>query len=362
MSTQNRNGQKKPNSLFKQAVIIICIAIGILLALEVISRLLLPDFQEVKPGQFRKDFQIDPLITSGVFLLDENTFWRVAPNKEAGVNENGFRDAQNTVIKKPEDVYRIICIGDSVTFGVPVELNPPEKTFAKRLEALFEKHPEYGKVEVLNAGNPGYTSYQGLQQLKTRLLKFEPDLVIVQFGINDPSPAVVLSDKEQPTFDKNHYSLYNALGKSALCCAIVKIFRTYGKDNRSSNTELVRVPPDDFKKNLLMILALGELNGFDCLILRPVCIENGRLETLTVYPFPRKAKVVDLLPSFANYAGDRAELFYDPCHLTPKGHELMAKAIFNAIAGYGILDKEGAKKSQASREQAIFQLKTESTK
>lgn len=356
------NRQKKPKSLFAQAVVIFCIVIGILLVLEVISRLLLPDFHKEQPGQFREGYQIDPLITSGTFLLDEDTFWRVAPNKESGVNESGFRDDQNTIIHKPEDVYRIICIGDSVTFGVPVRLNPPEKTFAKRLESLFEEHPEYGKVEVLNAGNPAYTSYQGLKQLKTRLLKFKPDLVIIQFGMNDPSPAVGLSDKEQPKFNKTSFSLYNALGKSALCCAIVKIFRRYGKGDRSSDIELLRVPPDDFRKNSLMMLALGELNGFECLFIKPVGFENGIFETNTNYQFPRKAKIVDVLPSLTNYAGDPAELFYDDCHLTPKGHELFAKTIFNAITVYGILDRKGAKKRQASREQAVFQLKIEESK
>ena len=155
----------------------------------------------------------------------------------------------------------IICIGDSVTFGVPVHLNPPEKTFSKQLESLIGKRFGQDKVEVLNAGNPAYTSYQGLKQLKTRLLKYNPDLLIIQFGINDSSPAVGQTDKEQSTRSGAVLSVYNALSKSAVCCAIVKWLRRNPKNAIPSNGEVQRVPPADFKKNMLMIMALGRRNA-----------------------------------------------------------------------------------------------------
>jgi len=332
-----RRPQKKVTPYFKQFLTILCIVICILLVLELTLRLLLPDFHKVQQGHFRKDYQIDPLITRGEFLLDEHTFWRVSPDEKSGVNTAGFRDKNATTIEKPDGVYRIICIGDSVTFGVPVHLTPPEKTFSKQLESLIGKRFGSDKIEALNAANPGYTSYQGLKQLKTRLLKYKPDLLIVQFGINDSSPAVGQIDKEQTTHSRAFFSVYNALSKSALCCAIVKWLRRNPKNAIPSNGELQRVPPAEFKENMLMIMALGKLHGFECLFIRPVLLENGKLITTANYQTPKDAKIVDMLESFKNYSADPARLFHDNCHLTYEGHELLASTIFDAITKYKLL-------------------------
>jgi lysophospholipase L1-like esterase len=356
MINRKNHPPKKLNSLFKQALTILCIVIFILLILELISRVYLPDFHKVQQGHFRKDYQIDPLITNGVFLLDEHTFWKVAPDEKSGVNNAGFRDRDATTTDKADGVYRIICIGDSVTFGVPVELNPPEKTFPKQLEILLEKRFGSGKVEVLNAGNPGYTSYQGLKQLKTRLRRYNPDLLIVQFGINDSSPAVGQTDKEQSTRSEAFLPVYNALSKSALYCTIVKWLRRNQKNATPSNSEVQRVPPSNFKKNMLMIMAQGKLHDFECIFIKPVRFENGILETLYYYQPPQNAKIVDMLTSFKNYRADPAQLFHDVCHLTPEGHKLLALTIFNAITEYRLLSTEAFDKPASSENTGAFKL------
>jgi len=353
---RKKHPQKKQNSFLKQSLTIVCIVTCILLVLELASHLLLQDFHKVQQGRFRKGYQIDPLITSGVFLLDEHTFWKVAPDEESGVNSAGFRDRNAITTEKPDGAYRIICIGDSVTFGVPVHLNPPEKTFSKQLEALMDKRFGSGKVEVLNAGNPGYTSYQGLKQLKHRLLKYKPDLLIVQFAINDSSPAVGQTDKEQPTRTETGLSLYNALSKSALCCAIVNLFRRNPQSAAPSNGEVQRVPPTDFKKNMLMIMAQGKLHGFECLFIKPVRLEKGKLMTPTYHQPPRNAKAVDTLASFKNYPNDPTQLFHDACHLTPEGHKLLAETIFNAINEYEMLNTEALGRPASSGITGSFKL------
>lgn len=49
------------------------------------------------------------------------------------INSLGYRDREFT-IEKPSDTYRIAVVGDSVTFGVGVEL---EETFVKGIERRF---------------------------------------------------------------------------------------------------------------------------------------------------------------------------------------------------------------------------------
>jgi hypothetical protein len=107
---------------------------------------------------------------------------------------------------------------------------------------------------------------------------------------------------------------------------------------------------------MLMIMALGKLHGFECLFIRPVRFENGKLMTPTYHQPPRNAKAVDTLASFKNYPTDPTQLFHDECHLTPEGHKLLAETIFNAIIGYKMLNTEASGRPASSGISGSFKL------
>src|SRR3954468_15943225 len=86
-----------------------------------------------------------------------NPVWRIA------LNDEGFRSAAFT--RKALGTIRIACIGDSWTFGMNVD---QDATYPARVEALLKARPATKNVEVMNFGILGYTSFQGLQLLKTR--------------------------------------------------------------------------------------------------------------------------------------------------------------------------------------------------
>jgi len=110
-----------------------------------------------------------------------NPVWRIE------LNDEGFRTAPFHAAK-PDGVLRIACIGDSWTFGMNVDQS---QTYPARLEALLRAEPPPGVrgVEVINFGILGYTSFQGLQLLKTRVLDLHPDVIVVGFGMNDSDVA-----------------------------------------------------------------------------------------------------------------------------------------------------------------------------
>src|ERR1041384_6578535 len=110
-----------------------------------------------------------------------NPVWRIALNSE------GFRTAPFDVVKRP-GVLRIACIGDSWTFGMNVDQN---ETYPARLAALLnaESSAEKKAAEVINFGILGFTSFQGLQLLKTRVLALHPDVLVVGFAMNDSDVA-----------------------------------------------------------------------------------------------------------------------------------------------------------------------------
>jgi len=111
------------------------------------------------------------------------------------INSKGLRDREFK-IPKPENVFRIIVLGDSVTFGTEY---PVEKTYPKILETFLNLKAQAPlKYEVLNAGVCAYNATQKYLFLKTKLLDYVPDMVIYQF-INDDyyRNAVILPNVEK---------------------------------------------------------------------------------------------------------------------------------------------------------------------
>lgn len=74
----------------------------------------------------------------------------------------------------------IVCFGDSITAGFEVKRGFPSFW----LESLRQKFPD-SRVELINSGISGDTSQDGLARLDWAVLSYEPDLVTINFGIND---------------------------------------------------------------------------------------------------------------------------------------------------------------------------------
>jgi lysophospholipase L1-like esterase len=74
----------------------------------------------------------------------------------------------------------IVALGDSITAGYAVRRGFP--SFWKQM--LAEKYPE-ANIEMINSGISGDTSMDGLARLDWSALAYEPDLVTINFGIND---------------------------------------------------------------------------------------------------------------------------------------------------------------------------------
>ena len=90
------------------------------------------------------------------------------------INSLGFRDAEFTE-QKPPGVFRILALGDSMTFGPGVQV---EETYPKVLERLLNDGEE-GHYQVINGGASGYSAYEELVTWRNRGEALDPDLVIV---------------------------------------------------------------------------------------------------------------------------------------------------------------------------------------
>ena len=97
------------------------------------------------------------------------------------VNALGFRGPAVESVKPP-DTKRIVGLGDSLMFGWGV--GDTEYYLALIADRLAHQGP--GRtVEVINSAVPGYNTVMEVETLKEKLLRFTPDVVIIEYVDND---------------------------------------------------------------------------------------------------------------------------------------------------------------------------------
>lgn len=94
------------------------------------------------------------------------------------INSLGLRNPE-IELEKPLGKKRIVVLGDSVTVLTYGEPNTPEGLIAQLRNRIGERG------EVINGAVSGYTIYQQRLMLEHELLRFKPDIVVVQHTLND---------------------------------------------------------------------------------------------------------------------------------------------------------------------------------
>ena len=141
----------------------------------------------------------------------------------AEINSFGMRDEEFD-IAAIKNLYKIAVIGDSHTYSAMVK-NMAE-TFPSQLEMHLNQNIGQRTVKVLNFGVPGYNTAQELEILKTRVLTFQPRMVILQYCINDTHICNYIQPEDKTLNSLIHKSqflvllwkniLYSPFGKAFL--------------------------------------------------------------------------------------------------------------------------------------------------
>jgi lysophospholipase L1-like esterase len=93
------------------------------------------------------------------------------------INSDGLRDDEYAVERNER--RRIVFLGDSLTFGWGVE---KEQSFEHLLERELDRtHP----TEILNLGIGNYNTSQEVSLFEAKGLRYQPDLVVLFYFIND---------------------------------------------------------------------------------------------------------------------------------------------------------------------------------
>lgn len=94
-------------------------------------------------------------------------------------------------LKKGEKII-YVAFGDSITEGYGVKEGWPEKL----VKELKYKYPN-SEIELVNKGKSGDTLEESMCRFESDVLSYNPDLVTINFGINDAMNGVNLNDFEK---------------------------------------------------------------------------------------------------------------------------------------------------------------------
>jgi len=102
-------------------------------------------------------------------------------------NSDGFRGEEFSK-EKSSNTYRIFMVGGSTMLGAEVDNN---STIPSILQKMFDSHNL--EVEIINAGISGGNSITELTLIESKLVNYNPDLIIMYDGWNDISADYPIS-------------------------------------------------------------------------------------------------------------------------------------------------------------------------
>lgn len=268
------------------------------------------------------------------YIKDRELFWKLDPSWRE-CNSYGFR-GQEFSLDKDRNTFRVICMGDSVTFGAHTAIG---YTYPKVLEKLLKSKFPSGNFEVINAAVPGYTSYQGLILLKKYILNYHPDLIIIYYGVNDRSGSYK-SDKDQKKLPNLVINAVNHLRNYHFFILFNRIvLHLKYPPARKRIYPAHRVSPDDYRKNLSSMMEIAKSRGIKTLfIVNPVFYspETKIVSTNGLYYPPDNILKFDIYVFFKKRGSKSEKFFKDDVrplnfHLTGEGQRVLAEEICETL-------------------------------
>jgi lysophospholipase L1-like esterase len=152
----------------------------------------------------------------------------------ARINSVGLRGAEPD---RPKRRIRVLCLGDSGTFGYAPDVND-DATYPADLARRLG--PD--RFEVLNGGRPGFGSLDCLDFFIYRAVELEPDYVVILAGWNDFAHAHAIDPRPSPTRPFDNLALVR-LAK-VLAGKLVST-RPIAVDLNLERTRIARLPARD---------------------------------------------------------------------------------------------------------------------
>jgi lysophospholipase L1-like esterase len=229
----------------------------------------------------------------GVLVVAALALWATS---EPGLADEADEVAATVSLIRTDRPETVVCLGDSVT-GVYYHTGG-QRAYPEMLELAIVTALPDAKVKVINAGISGNTTADGLARLDKDVLQRHPTVVTISFGLND----------------------------------------------------MVRVPVDQFRKNLESLVARCREAGSQVVLCTP-----NMVITTTPRPIEKLREYCDIIrqtgrelgvPVCDQFAAGEAYSVKDPwawrltlsdeIHPNMDGHKLMAEELCRTLTGHSV--------------------------
>ena len=254
--------------------------------------------------------------------------------------------------------FRILFLGDSVTYGHHL---PGSQTIPHLLENELRARP--GRpLEVINAGVPGYSTFQEAAQLRRLGRKIAPHLVLLGFCLNDVTERY----RSLATFGGPRYFMINvdtAAGlswprrlwlSSAIRQAVVRMVRAAARSGEAYRLRTLWEEPENPKivaawrtvlDEIDQIAAEAEALGVPLAVIiyphaRQVEMASGAeapQQMLTAHLSSRSIPHLDLLGPLRRSPLRMQQIFFDLTHFSAPGAQQAAQEIAEFIRAEGLV-------------------------
>ena len=241
-----------------------------------------------------------------------------------GTQSRAFRE-KLPKIEAPKKGYMILALGDSYTWGD--KISDPKDVWTNVLEDKLNKKYKDKNIQVINFARCGWTTVNEMEIFLLYGVKLNPDMVIVQYSLNDPLPSGkkmtrVGGDwlKKEIATEFSFVKSDNLYRKLSAKSEFLQWF-----NNRINSLRLIRqgkhfyhkLYDDDFsgwkntKKALIAINAASKNIGADTILMLAPYLVKGRW-TERSYPYTDiYQKVKDSAEASDMYVVDTMPYFYD---------------------------------------------------
>lgn len=254
-------------------------------------------------------------------------------------NSLGYRGKIPLGAKQP-GTFRIVVLGDSITFGKGIERE--ENRYPELLGRLLEKSTG-AKIEVVNLGFPARNTAGEYRSLQVVGMKFEPDVVIIGYGYNDPETL----DQILNVFRKTNPGKIKRwlFGNSYIASVINASIEKEGVESFYINYYHSINAPDapniaQFRESLKGIVELSRSSGADvAAVIFPIFMFLDKTpyefqdadDLITSELKTLEAPYADLLPLFKGRNGRNYWVSSYDSHPNEEVHETAAKELFKIV-------------------------------
>lgn len=312
---------------------------------------------------------------------DADLIWRQRPALKTifhgaliETNSMGLREKEFSSDK--DGKTRIVCMGASPTFGWGVE---KEDRYSDQIETILN-NKYTGDFEVINAGQIGFTSHQGLIFLKNYILTLKPDILTISYVVNDVDKFRFFrsngkEDKELEPQNRFMVTFENMLSRSYLVKVLSKLIHIKTGDaaeeslDPATNDNKRRVSARDYRDNLEKFSDIARQNGIAAVFVK-MPINNpfdGKTRPEKHFDEKKKEELMDCIKYVGEYnrtmqeftdqnnlplvdaaarfneipGAEKDRLFnapgHDLVHPSPAGHRIIAREIIDTLKLFDII-------------------------